>query len=116
MNIYQQDPQRKKIKCVSYLSERYTHGAPNSLTSARKVRRYCCRLSGAIYNIGYWLKQEYSTTLGQAFGNHVKQVYVHLSCWRDWMQIFLLVGFLFTFFDHQNSYKCYLKQYRQKDR
>lgn len=49
-------------KCFSYLSERYTHGAPKSLTSAWKVCHNCCRLSGAIYNIGYWLKQEYSTT------------------------------------------------------
>lgn len=58
MNIYQQDPQRIFFQ---YLSERYTHRAPNSLTSARKLCHHCCRLSGAIYNMGYWLKQEYST-------------------------------------------------------
>lgn len=40
---------------------RYAHRAPKSLTSARKVCHYCCRLTGAIYNIGYWLKQEYNT-------------------------------------------------------
>lgn len=57
MNIYLTGFSKKKI----VFHKRYTNGALNCLTSARKECHHCCRLSGAIYNIGCWLKQEYST-------------------------------------------------------
>lgn len=85
---------------------RYTHGASNSLTSAREVFHDCCRLWGALYTTGYWLKQEYNT-IGPGIWELCK---AHVGGTGS---KYLLVGFPFLI---KIDKKCCWKLYRQKDK